>query len=103
MYHYLENSNARNPFDDDYSQNNPGKAPLLHRLTQSQTESENVDSPEEIAWGKKMSGLRNAFLHKLVSSIEYEKRAKASAPHFVPGEVITPSVPLLLSNHWLFH
>ncbi|KAF9457095.1 hypothetical protein BDZ94DRAFT_1292569 [Collybia nuda] len=85
MYHYLERSDGPNPFDDSYSKDNPGKAPLLHRLSQSQIASENVDSPEEIAWGKKMSSLRNAFLHKLVSSIEYEKRAKASAPHFVPA------------------
>lgn len=98
MYHYLENSNEHNPFDDDYSQDNPGKAPLLHRLTQSQVESENVDSPEEITWGKKMSGLRNAFLHKLVSSIEYEKRTKASAPHFVPGELIAPLEPFFCNR-----
>jgi len=83
MYFYLESNEGNNPFDDDYSRNNPGKAPLLRRLTKSQLASENVDSPEEISWGKKMSGLRNSFLHKLVSSIEYEKRTKASAPHFV--------------------
>jgi len=85
VYYYLENSNEPNPFGDDYSRTNAGKAPFLHTLTDTQIEAENVDTPEEIAWGKKMSAQRNAFLQRLVSSSEYEKNARASAPHFVSG------------------
>lgn len=84
VYYYLENS-AENPFSDDYSRANSGKAPFLRKLTDAQIGAENIDTPEEIAWGKKMSAQRNAFLQRLVSSTEYEKNAKASAPHFVSG------------------
>jgi Ino eighty subunit 1 len=78
-FYYLEGPTIPNPFDDDYSRNNPGKVPMIRRLNDS--ERENVDTPEEIEWGKKMSGQRNTFLKKLVSSMENDKKAKnASAP-----------------------
>ncbi|TFK40970.1 hypothetical protein BDQ12DRAFT_416891 [Crucibulum laeve] len=83
VYYYLEDSNSTNPFDDDYSKSNPGKAPLLRHLNDAELKGENVDTPEELDWGRMMSNQRNAFLQRLVSSIEYEKKAKSSAPHFV--------------------
>ncbi|KAF8222598.1 hypothetical protein L208DRAFT_1413137 [Tricholoma matsutake] len=83
IYYYLESSDEHNPFGDGYSRANAGKAPFLRKLTDAQIGAENVDTSEEIAWGKKMSAQRNAFLQRLVSSTEYEKNAKASAPHFV--------------------
>ena len=85
VYYYLESSEGNNPFDDEYSRANARKAPLLRKLTDAQISTENVDTLEEIAWGRKMSAQRNAFLQRLVSSTEYEKNAKASAPHFVSG------------------
>lgn len=78
-----------NPFDDDFSRRNLGKAPRLRYLTDKEVETENVDTPEELEWGRRMSAQRNAFLHRLVSSLEYEKRAKAPMPHFVPGSTNT--------------
>jgi hypothetical protein len=90
IYYYLESSDEPNPFSDDYSRAKPGKAPLLHKVTDAEIEAENVDTPEEIAWGKKMSAQRNMFLQRLVSSTEYEKNVRASAPHFVSGT--SPSV-----------
>ena len=85
MYHYLESPEGPNPFDDPYSRSHPPKAPLLRTLTAEELVNENVDTREEIEWGKKMSGQRNAFLRKLVSTLETEKKNKAAAPHFVPG------------------
>ncbi|KIK04272.1 hypothetical protein K443DRAFT_130901 [Laccaria amethystina LaAM-08-1] len=83
LYYYLESSDGPNPFNDTYAQNHPGKAPVLRRLTESELRRENVDIPQEIEWGRMMSNQRNAFLQRLVSSIEYEKKAKAAAPHFI--------------------
>lgn len=40
---------------------------------------ENVDTPEEIEWGRSMSETRNVFLQKLVKTIDREKKAKAAS------------------------
>ncbi|THU94847.1 hypothetical protein K435DRAFT_724230 [Dendrothele bispora CBS 962.96] len=84
MFHYLESSNT-NPFDDEYSRNNPTKAPLLRTLSASEMARENIDTREEIEWGRTMSARRNQFLQKLVSAMESEKKTKPAAPHFVPA------------------
>lgn len=88
VYHYLENPDSDNPFDDDYSRKFRGKAPSLRQMTEPQVKSENIDTAEEIAWGKKMSNQRNTFLQKLVHSIENEKRTKASTAQFVAGSFL---------------
>ncbi|KDR85187.1 hypothetical protein GALMADRAFT_233865 [Galerina marginata CBS 339.88] len=88
LYHYLEDENAPNPFDDGYSKEHPGKIPQLRQLSTAEYQKENVDTPEEIQWGNMMSNQRNLFLQKLVSSIEVEKKARASAPHFVTGSLL---------------
>ncbi|KAG2077094.1 hypothetical protein BDR04DRAFT_1125521 [Suillus decipiens] len=78
MFHYLEGPDQPNPYDDDYSRQNPGKVPWLHRLTEEEMARENVDTPDEIEWGKSMSAQRNLFLQRLVHSIEREKKVKAA-------------------------
>ncbi|KAG6897333.1 hypothetical protein C0992_002391 [Termitomyces sp. T32_za158] len=86
-YFYLESSEGSNPFDDDFARKYPGKAPLLRQMTEQQRRIENVDTNEEITWGKKMSAQRNVFLQKLVNSVEDEKKTRASPPAvrgFVP-------------------
>lgn len=88
IYHYLESSAAPNPFDDDYSRKTPGRAPSLRSLTDAELAKENVDTQEEIDWGNMMSKTRNIFLHRLVSTIEYEKKSKTSTPHFISGSLI---------------
>lgn len=84
IYHYLENDTGPNPFDDDYSKKHVGKIPLMRKLTPDEYERENVDAPEEVEWGKKMSQQRNQFLQRLV--VESEKKAKPHA-HYVTGEL----------------
>jgi Ino eighty subunit 1 len=79
MFHYLEGPDQPNPYDDDYSRQHPGKVPWLRRLSEEAMAQENVDTPDEIEWGKSMSEIRNIFLQKLVKSIDKEKRAKAAA------------------------
>ncbi|KAL0950934.1 hypothetical protein HGRIS_007690 [Hohenbuehelia grisea] len=92
IYHYLESPKSPNPFDDDYSRNNPGKAPFPRTLT-PESSKENIDTPAEIEFGRVMSLQRNAFLQKLVSSTELDKKAKSSAPHFVPEPAAESAVP----------
>ncbi len=93
MYHYLENPAGSNPFDDDYSRKHPNMAPYLRPLSQREAARENVDTEDEIIWGNMMSNQRNIFLHKLVSSMESDKKAKPAAPHFVPGNMSPFSAP----------
>ncbi|KAG7450316.1 uncharacterized protein BT62DRAFT_927633 [Guyanagaster necrorhizus] len=85
MYHYLESPTGSNPFDDDYSRKHLNMAPYLRSLNQREASRENVDTEDEIIWGNMMSNQRNIFLHKLVSSMESDKKAKPVAPHFVPA------------------
>ncbi|KAK0208552.1 hypothetical protein DFS33DRAFT_1304304 [Desarmillaria ectypa] len=93
MYHYLESPTGSNPFDDDYSRKHPNMAPYLRPLTQREASRENVDTEDEIIWGNMMSNQRNIFLHKLVSSMESDKKSKPAAPHFVPAAPEpTPSI-----------
>ncbi|KAJ3545062.1 hypothetical protein NMY22_g2570 [Coprinellus aureogranulatus] len=73
-YHYLEDSDGPNPFSDKYSQIHAGKAPMIRRLTEEEQAQENVDTPEELHWGRTMSAKRNNFLQQLVSSVDSEKR-----------------------------
>lgn len=80
IFHYLEGPGQPNPYDDDYSRQNPGKVPRLRRLSDAEMAAENVDTKEEIEWGKAMSTQRNLFLQRLMSSLENEKRAKNAQP-----------------------
>jgi Ino eighty subunit 1 len=79
MFHYLEGPDKPNPYDDDYSRDNPGKVPWLHRINDADMQRENVDTPEEIQWGNMMSTQRDTFLQRLMSSIDAEKKAKPTA------------------------
>jgi len=83
MYHYLENPDGQNPFDDPYSRMNPGKSPLVRKLTAEEEAKENVDTVEEKEWGMIMSSQRNAFLSRLVLASDFDKKTKSTAPHFV--------------------
>ncbi|KIM48019.1 hypothetical protein M413DRAFT_22581 [Hebeloma cylindrosporum] len=83
LFHYLETEHPPNPFDDQYSLRHPGRIPYLRPLTATEYSRENVDTAQEILWGNTMSGLRNLFLQKLVSTADHEKRSKTNTPHFV--------------------
>ncbi|KAG6831270.1 hypothetical protein H0H92_011780 [Tricholoma furcatifolium] len=74
-YFYLESDEGHNPFNDDFSRTHPGKAPFLRQMNEHQRQRENLDTNDEMIWGKKMSAQRNAFLKKLVnSSMEDDKK-----------------------------
>ncbi|KDQ63839.1 hypothetical protein JAAARDRAFT_65834 [Jaapia argillacea MUCL 33604] len=62
-HHYYE-STTPNPFADDYSNDHPDKSPLLLDVVDS---DENVDPPEEVEWGRKMTEFRREFLRKIVA------------------------------------
>ncbi|KAJ3762161.1 hypothetical protein EV360DRAFT_79584 [Lentinula raphanica] len=96
IYHYLESDEPPNPFDAPNSRPIPGKAPYMRPLTHMELLRENVDTPEELEWGKRMSAQRNIFLQKLVTAMESEKKSKPAAPHFVtvaPQSLSTPDTP----------
>ncbi|TFK94365.1 hypothetical protein K466DRAFT_593709 [Polyporus arcularius HHB13444] len=84
MYHYLQGPDKPNPFDDDYSRANPPKVPRMRSLTREEQAQENVDPPDEIEWGKRMSALRSKFLKELVDEMEMEKRRKKNPPPPLP-------------------
>ncbi|KAG6850806.1 hypothetical protein H0H93_008109 [Arthromyces matolae] len=79
-YYYLESSGGYNPFGDEFTRKYPDKAPLLRQMTEQRRRSENVDTSEEMVWGKKMSAQRNAFLQKLVNSLDDEKKSRPPLP-----------------------
>jgi Ino eighty subunit 1 len=83
VYHYLEDPTVPNPFADQFANQHPGKAPLLRKISKTEKARENVDTREEIEWGKKMSAERNMFLQKLVSQTEMDKKPRA--PYFISG------------------
>ncbi|KAG8219971.1 hypothetical protein J3R82DRAFT_976 [Butyriboletus roseoflavus] len=87
VFYYLEGPDQPNPYDDDYSRQNAGKVPWLRRLTDTEMAEENVDTADEIEWGRAMSAQRNVFLQRLVNSLENEKKARnvlASSSQRVP-------------------
>ncbi|KAF8078417.1 hypothetical protein FPV67DRAFT_1465198 [Lyophyllum atratum] len=88
-----QSQDGQNPFSDDYSRKFPAKAPFLHQMTEHQINTENVDTAEEIAWGRKMSNQRNTFLQKLVNSMEEDKKAKTTIRQYVPASGNTTRRP----------
>ncbi|EPQ60889.1 hypothetical protein GLOTRDRAFT_113402 [Gloeophyllum trabeum ATCC 11539] len=75
IFHYLEGTDVPNPFCDEYARQHPGKVPRLRHITPREMEEENMDPPDEIEWGRKMSQLRSQFLQKLVNQTEHERRS----------------------------
>lgn len=98
MFHYLEGPDKLNPFDDDYSRNNPGKVPWLYRINELEMQRENVDTQEEMQWGYMMSAQRDTFLQRLMSSIDAEKKSKPSAT-VNPTKGFSPRSSLLTTTH----
>jgi len=81
MYRYLEDSKGPNPFDLPPNNEKPqGKlAPKLRRTSKEEFEAENVDTKEEIEFGKKMLAYRTEFLNKADSEFAQEQISKAQA------------------------
>ena len=79
IFHYLSEPDAPNPFDDDWSRQNPSKVPRMQSLSRDEMARENQDPPEEIEWGKRMSNMRSKFLRELVDEMEADNRRKKNA------------------------
>lgn len=60
-YHYYEAPTV-NPFDDDHSRRHLGLIPALEILSAEEALLENLDTPEEKAWGEKMTEQRKLFM-----------------------------------------
>ncbi|KAG6842495.1 hypothetical protein C0991_000021 [Blastosporella zonata] len=107
-----ESDAGPNPFADEYSHSYPGKAPWLRSMSEHQRKTENVDTNDEMMWGKRMSAQRNAFLQKLVNSLEDDKKTRLPPPAvkgFVSGilleawHIVTTTDPLEDSDDDLEH
>lgn len=85
IYHYLEDPRTPNPFDDDYSRGNPGKVPMLARLTEEEASSENLDTVQELIRARELGAIRREFLETLVARDGDERRSKAVVPYPVPA------------------
>jgi len=94
MFHYLSAPDQPNPFDDDYSRANSGKVPRMMNLSREDMTRENQDPPEEIEWGRKMSGQRSKFLRELVDEMEMEKKRKKHPPPIPQQVAPSPTVTL---------
>lgn len=79
MFRYLEDSKGPNPFDPPPHDEKPqGKlAPKLRRTSKEEFEAENVDTREEIDFGKKMLAYRTEFLNKADTEFAQEQISKA--------------------------
>ncbi|PFH54660.1 hypothetical protein AMATHDRAFT_185387 [Amanita thiersii Skay4041] len=91
MFYYLEHHEEENPFHDEHSRNHPPKAPRLRPLSEEEKSLENIDTAEEIEWGHKMSAQRNAFLQKLVASLEKDKKDRNYSSQFIAGPSTVPA------------
>lgn len=80
MFHYLQGPDKPNPFDDDYARANPCKVPRMRNLSRDEMQQENVDPPDEVEWGRRMSAHRSKFLRELVEEMEQEKRKPKPFP-----------------------
>ena len=98
MFHYLQGPDKQNPFDDDYSRANPPKVPRMLSLNREEQAGENVDPPDEIEWGKRMSAQRSKFLKELVDEMEQEKRRKKNPPPPPPPQSSSFSTTMLSSS-----
>jgi len=66
----------------------------MRHVTEADQNRENVDTKEEIEWGRKMTTQRNLFLQRLVASVEAEKKPKNLVlSHFVSGNSLTDRWP----------
>jgi hypothetical protein len=60
-FHYYEGTSP-NPYDDGYSEQHSGMIPRLYSLSPEEARLENVDTPDEKAWGEKMTAQRALFM-----------------------------------------
>jgi len=72
LYRYLEDSKGPNPFQDPSSKSQK-LAPPIPRMSTEEMELENVDTPEELDYGRKMLQYRIEFLNK--TEAEYAQDA----------------------------
>lgn len=102
VFHYLSPPDSPNPFDDDYSRANPGKAPKLATISREQMLQENQDPQDEIEWGRRMSAMRSKFLKELVDEMEAEKKRKKNPPLPLATPSSTFSTTTLSSSYIRF-
>ncbi|CCM02787.1 uncharacterized protein FIBRA_04896 [Fibroporia radiculosa] len=71
-YHYHE-APSYNPFSDDHANTHPGQIPSLAVLSPEEAALENVDPPDEIEWGWKMTRQRREFMENKAKEGDQEQ------------------------------
>lgn len=105
---------SSNPFDDEYSKQNPGKVPLLMPLSEEEKCKQNVDSVDEITLGEQCAQKRQKILTNREETItgsnsDNKHKGKGSGTQkktqspkrtveFVGGASPSPERSLLLSS-----
>ena len=66
-----------NPFSDDHSRSTPGRVPYLPRLSAEQMKDlgENIDTVEELEWGRRKCAERESFLQRFAGRLEARDHA----------------------------
>lgn len=73
MFHYLEPPDAHNPFADEHALLHPQKIPKLISITSDQRAMENIDTVNELEYGRRMALYRGRFLQQQIASEEKAK------------------------------
>lgn len=73
MFHYLESSARPNPFADEHANKHPGRISRLVSLSPNERALENIDTEEELAYGRRMARYRSKFLQKQIADEEKER------------------------------
>ncbi|KAH9937526.1 uncharacterized protein B0H18DRAFT_1081689 [Fomitopsis serialis] len=78
-FHYHEHGSP-NPFSQGYASTNPDKIPALVMLSEEEAALENVDPPDERAWGESMTEQRRTFMAKKAQEDDGEPMDDSSEP-----------------------
>lgn len=78
MFHYLESSDALNPFADEHALLHPQKIPKLINITSDRRALENIDTEKELEYGRRMALYRGRFLQQQIASEEKAKTGSHS-------------------------
>ncbi|TFY60757.1 hypothetical protein EVJ58_g4941 [Rhodofomes roseus] len=95
-FHYHEHGSP-NPFSDEHASPNADRIPALVLLSEEAAALENIDSPEERAWGDSMTEQRRIFMAKKAKEDDGESMDDGVEPKG-RGRERLPSIPDLFSD-----
>jgi hypothetical protein len=88
IFRYLEGPHLENPFNDEFCDKNPNRAPWLPRVSPQEMALWNVDSPGEKEYAVKMKAKRIAFLKQMAR--EENTIKKVEEPKYISEKLKLP-------------